>query len=129
MASTMAIAHLAGVRVFVTGGIGGVHRWVGKRVCVDAWFVADMILSTPSPALGGVWMHGSCVRDPVNAQLPPTNPDPPPPPPGPTNYQTNRGAEATMDVSADLIELGRIPHMAVVCAGVKSILDIPKVND
>ena len=33
-----------------------------------------------------------------------------------------------MDVSADLIELGRIPHMAVVCAGVKSILDIPKVD-
>lgn len=31
-----------------------------------------------------------------------------------------------MDVSADLIELGRIPGLAVVCAGVKSILDIGK---
>jgi pseudouridylate synthase len=30
-----------------------------------------------------------------------------------------------MDVSADLTELGRTP-VAVVCAGVKSILDIPK---
>lgn len=30
-----------------------------------------------------------------------------------------------MDISADLIELGRTP-MAVVCAGAKSILDIPR---
>jgi pseudouridylate synthase len=37
----------------------------------------------------------------------------------------HRGAEATFDVSADLMELGRTP-VAVVCAGVKSILDIPK---
>eukprot|EP00455_Lapot_gusevi_P004886 TRINITY_DN12039_c0_g1_i1.p1 TRINITY_DN12039_c0_g1~~TRINITY_DN12039_c0_g1_i1.p1 ORF type:complete len:443 (-),score=171.46 TRINITY_DN12039_c0_g1_i1:189-1415(-) len=61
VASTMYIAHKAGIRVFVTGGIGGVHR----------------------------------------------------------------GVEATMDVSADLTELGRTP-VTVVCAGVKSILDIPK---
>jgi pseudouridylate synthase len=26
VASTLAIAHMAGLRVFVTGGIGGVHR-------------------------------------------------------------------------------------------------------
>lgn len=37
----------------------------------------------------------------------------------------HRGAEVSMDISADLQELGRTP-MAVVCAGVKSILDIPK---
>lgn len=30
-----------------------------------------------------------------------------------------------MDISADLTELGRTP-VAVVCAGVKSILDIPR---
>lgn len=30
-----------------------------------------------------------------------------------------------MDVSADLVELGRTP-MAVLCAGAKSILDIPR---
>ena len=35
----------------------------------------------------------------------------------------HRGAESTMDVSADLTELGRT-DVAVVCAGVKSILDI-----
>ena len=32
---------------------------------------------------------------------------------------------AAMDISADLMELGKTP-VAVVCAGVKSILDIPK---
>ncbi len=61
VAATMAIAAMAGIRIFATGGIGGVHR----------------------------------------------------------------GAESTMDVSADLYELGRTP-VAVVCAGAKSILDIPK---
>lgn len=30
-----------------------------------------------------------------------------------------------MDISSDLVELGRTP-VAVVCAGVKSILDIPR---
>ncbi len=61
VAATMIVAAMAGIRVFATGGIGGVHR----------------------------------------------------------------GAERTMDVSADLEELGRTP-VAVVCAGAKSILDIPK---
>jgi pseudouridine-5'-phosphate glycosidase len=37
----------------------------------------------------------------------------------------NRGAERSFDVSADLVELGRTP-VAVVCAGAKSVLDIPK---
>lgn len=37
----------------------------------------------------------------------------------------HRGAETTMDISADLTELSRTP-MCVVCAGVKSILDIPR---
>ena len=61
VAATMYLAWKAGIKVFVTGGIGGVHR----------------------------------------------------------------GAEETWDVSADLIELGRVPIM-VICAGAKSILDIPK---
>lgn len=37
----------------------------------------------------------------------------------------HRGGETTMDVSADLIELGRNP-VAVVSSGVKSILDIAR---
>ncbi|CAO3651887.1 unnamed protein product [Mucor hiemalis] len=61
VASTMILARAAGIPVFVTGGIGGVHR----------------------------------------------------------------GAEQSFDISADLTELGRT-SVAVVCAGVKSILDIPK---
>jgi len=59
VAATMIIAALAGIRVFATGGIGGVHR----------------------------------------------------------------GAAESFDISADLQELARTP-VAVVCAGVKSILDI-----
>jgi pseudouridine-5'-phosphate glycosidase len=61
VATTMMAAAMAGIGVFATGGIGGVHR----------------------------------------------------------------GAERTFDVSADLLELARTP-VAVVCAGAKSILDIPK---
>lgn len=61
VAATMLCAHLAGISVFATGGVGGVHR----------------------------------------------------------------GAEATMDVSADLEELARTP-VAVVCAGAKALLDLPK---
>ena len=57
--TTMIGAALAGVKVFATGGIGGVHR----------------------------------------------------------------GAETTMDISADLEELGQTPVM-VICAGAKSILDL-----
>lgn len=59
VASTMRLAALAGISVFVTGGLGGVHR----------------------------------------------------------------GAQQTFDISADLTELGSTP-VAVVSAGVKSILDI-----
>lgn len=61
VATTMQISALAGIAVFATGGIGGVHR----------------------------------------------------------------GAETSFDISADLDELSRTP-VAVVCAGAKSILDIPK---
>ena len=61
VAATMICARLAGIAVFVTGGIGGVHR----------------------------------------------------------------GSEKSMDISADLMELA-ITNVAVVCAGIKSILDIPR---
>jgi pseudouridine-5'-phosphate glycosidase len=37
----------------------------------------------------------------------------------------HRGGEASMDVSADLDELGRTP-VTVVCAGAKAILDLPR---
>ena len=60
VASTSYLAHLAGVKVFATGGLGGVHR----------------------------------------------------------------GAKDTWDESADLAALAAVP-VTVVCAGVKSILDVP----
>lgn len=61
VSATMLIAARAGISVFVTGGIGGVHR----------------------------------------------------------------GGETSMDISADLTELSRT-RMCVVCAGVKSVLDVPR---
>jgi len=61
VSATMIGARLAGIRIFVTGGIGGVHR----------------------------------------------------------------GAETSFDVSADLTELSST-EVAVICAGAKSILDLPK---
>ena len=61
VAATMICARMAGISIFVTGGIGGVHR----------------------------------------------------------------GSEKTLDISGDLMELART-NVAVVCAGIKSILDIPR---
>ena len=75
MSATMLCAHQAGIRVFVTGGIGGVHR------------------------------EGENSEEHFNA------------------VYTSLTHYTAMDVSADLTELGRTP-VAVVCAGVKSILDI-----
>lgn len=61
VAATMICARLAGIQIFATGGIGGVHR----------------------------------------------------------------GGDSTLDISADLEELAR-SSVAVVCAGAKAILDLPK---
>lgn len=61
VSATMLIANYAGIKIFATGGIGGVHR----------------------------------------------------------------GAELTFDISCDLEELGKT-NVAVVCAGAKAILDLPK---
>ncbi len=65
VSATMIAAHAAGIRVFSTGGIGGVHRGA---------------LDGPSPSF---------------------------------------------DISADLEELARTP-VAIVCAGPKAILDVPR---
>ena len=64
VSATMILAHHAGIDIFATGGIGGVHR----------------------------------------------------------------GVEATMDISADLFELAEAP-VAVVCAGPKAILDLPRTRE
>jgi pseudouridine-5'-phosphate glycosidase len=67
VSATMIAAHAVGIRVFATGGIGGVHR-------------------------GALFAIG--------------------------------GSPPTLDISADVEELGRTP-MVVVCAGPKAILDVP----
>jgi pseudouridine-5'-phosphate glycosidase/pseudouridine kinase len=72
----MVLAHLAGIKVFGTGGLGKF-----------TFMYADTVLTR----LGGV----------------------------------HRGAESSMDISADLTELGRTP-VAVVSSGCKSFLDIPR---
>lgn len=41
------------------------------------------------------------------------------------NKFLHRNFETTLDVSADLLELGK-SNVAVVCSGIKSILDIPR---
>lgn len=76
----MILARAAGIPVFVTGGIGGVHR--GAEQCNVLIFIMQGIF---------------CLFIFYTAS----------------------------DISADLTELGRTP-VAVICAGVKSILDIPK---
>src|SRR5699024_9998151 len=40
----------------------------------------------------------------------------------------HKGAENTMDISADLEELGKT-NVTVICAGAKSILDLPKTME
>ena len=73
VSATMIAAHATGIRVFATGGVGGVHRGAGS---------------------------------------------------GGSGRSDRSGAAASFDISSDLEELGRTP-VAVVCAGPKSILDVP----
>jgi pseudouridine-5'-phosphate glycosidase len=42
VAATIALAHLAGIRVLATGGIGGVHRGSSWDVSADLWEIARM---------------------------------------------------------------------------------------
>jgi pseudouridine-5'-phosphate glycosidase len=84
VSATMRLAHLAGIRVFATGGIGGVHP-------------------APSPRPAGLARRASEGTGPSLAR---------------------RANSDGWDVSADLLELARTP-VAVVCAGAKSILDLP----
>lgn len=81
----MIAAHRAGVTVFVTGGIGGVHR--------DG---ENSEQTGDQKTASGHWIN---IKSPDIFPL------------------------TALDISADLTELGRTP-IAVVSAGVKSILDI-----
>lgn len=89
VSATMLLAQRAGIRVFATGGIGGVHRADRRRQTADGR--RDDIL--------GSWELGACPE------------------------QSRRVGSS--DVSADLYELAQTP-VAVVCAGAKAILDLPR---
>ena len=92
VSATMALAHAAGVRVFATGGIGGVHRMeCGMRNAECGMGEKDMA------------RPGFEFRIPHSAFR----------------------IQGEWDVSADLTELSRTPVL-VVCAGAKSILDLPR---
>jgi pseudouridylate synthase len=87
VSATMIAAAAAGIRVFATGGIGGVHRG----------------------ALGGA---GSAADRAAGDRV------------AGDRVAGDRGGPATLDISSDLEELARTP-VVVVCAGPKSILDLP----
>ena len=93
VSATSFVAHRAGIAVFATGGIGGVHR-----ASTSSSESSASSMSTSAPA-GRTQGTESAWR-----QLHTHDP---------------------WDVSADLVELSRTP-IAVVCAGAKSILDVPR---
>jgi pseudouridine-5'-phosphate glycosidase len=98
VATTAWAAHRVGIRVFTTGGIGGVHRagppTADRRPPTDERTFSDTGPSTfdPEPATGG--------------------------------FQHPASSFLSTDVSADLPELAQTPIL-VVCAGAKAILDLP----
>ncbi len=100
VATTAWAAHRAGIQVFATGGIGGVHR-TGSR-------------SQESGVRGqgaGVsnWME--------DIQLPRSRSEQ-------SSFQLPATSFLATDISADLPELAQTP-IIVVCAGAKAILDLP----
>jgi pseudouridine-5'-phosphate glycosidase len=101
VSATMLLAARAGVRVFVTGGIGGVHR----RVAASAG-----LLPQSQPHCGPA--QGEAAGRPGQPARPCKC--------GSNTHHLCRGGESSMDVSADLTELGRTP-VAVICAGAKSV--------
>ncbi len=95
----MIIAHMAGISIFATSGIGGVHR--GAETTRD--------ISADLEELGQTPVMVVCAGAKSSLDLGLT--------------LVHRGAETTRDISADLEELGQTPVM-VVCAGAKSSLDL-----
>jgi len=100
VATTSWAAHRAGIQVFATGGIGGVHR-TG---------VTPKVRRAGDQGAGGrhqeSGVRGQASEVPTSNLQPPTS-----------NYFST-------DISADLPELAHTPIL-VVCAGAKAILDLP----
>lgn len=104
VSATMIVARAAGISVFATGGIGGVHRGAfGGALGSVSGPAAEALPETAGS--GPV----SDVRSDLAA------------PASTTRRTANR--PPSLDVSVDLEELARTP-VAVVCAGPKAILDV-----
>jgi pseudouridine-5'-phosphate glycosidase len=102
VSATMIAADLAGIRVFATGGIGGVHRGAlggGSREHGDRLDAFDEPLQRATGPRPGRAISAGGGR-----------------------FTAAPGSGPTLDVSADLDELARTP-VVVVCSGPKSILD------
>lgn len=128
VSATMLLAARAGIPIFVTGGAllhlqmalfspplrSWAERAQGKRRYAPRYRWSDYILHLvySSSPLGFYWHQGLRYVLHLLRGI----------------GGVHRGAERSMDISADLTELGRTP-IAVVCAGVKSILDIPRTME
>lgn len=97
VSATMIAAHAAGITIFATGGIGGVHRGALGGTA-----------SSASPEGGATAGGNAAGREATGREA--------------TGGAATRGAPS-FDISSDLEELARTP-MAVVCAGPKAILDV-----
>ncbi|CAL5353944.1 unnamed protein product [Camellia sinensis] len=146
VSATMIFASMVGIPVFVTGGIGGVHRHGenillrllfpsinsnggadntgngGAKVkCLNNLTAASVASATSlghlaawslvGPLAGRTWFAPLVDLLPLGFSL--------------CSFNHTCSSNRAMDVSSDLTELGRTP-VAVISAGVKSILDIPR---
>ncbi len=100
VATTAWAAHRAGIRVFATGGIGGVHR-------AGSWKLEGGSMGSAAGRRSrGNAAPSSAIRHPASSIQRPTF------------------SFLSTDISADLPELAQTP-LIVVCAGAKAILDLP----
>ena len=115
VSATMLLAARAGIAVFVTGGALLRVQLGGGRAAVGAWCSLHDCRHSAGPRLPRPAAARACRRQATRCRA------------GPAAGigGVHRGGEASLDISADLTELGRTP-VAVVCAGAKSVLDIPR---
>jgi len=112
VATTSWAAHRAGIQVFATGGVGGVHRTGSSKL-----ETRNSKLEAGRPKL----KTEGLLRD--NRQLGSSD-QPPATPPAERAVQQPASSFLSTDISPDLPELAQTPIL-VVCAGVKAILDLP----
>ena len=120
VSATMTIAHAAGVQVFATGGIGGAHR--GERRA-ERGVRNRAERGTRNAERGTKQLEcgtGNSERGAGNSECG-TGGEPR----GDIRASLSSIETALWDISADLPELARTPVL-VVCAGAKSILDLPR---